>query len=158
MVRLAIVIGMDNPTEHRFTPFVAHLGARFVRAENGQAEIRLTLLAHHLNGLEVAHGGVVMTLLDVVMALAARAADPEGQGVVTIEMKTTFLRPAKGELCALGWCDHRSTTMAFCRGEIRDQSGRLLAQAMGTFKRMNTLNRSNPRHLSSNRSSTTPSD
>jgi uncharacterized protein (TIGR00369 family) len=144
MVRLAIVTGMDNPTNHSFTPFVAHLGAHFVQANNGHAEIRLTLLPHHLNGLDVAHGGVVMTLLDVVMAIAARSSDPEQQGVVTIEMKTSFLRPAKGELRALGWCDHRSTTMAFCRGEIQDESGRLLAQAMGTFKRMTTLNRRKP--------------
>ena len=81
-----------------------------------------------------------MTLLDVVMAVAAKSADPDQMGMVTVEIKTTFMRPAKGDLHALGWCDHFSTTMAFCRGELRDSQGRLLAQSMGTFKRMRSFN------------------
>jgi uncharacterized protein (TIGR00369 family) len=132
---------MDNPLKPSFTPFVAHLGAELVSMGKGEAEIKLDLKPHLENGLEVAHGGVVMTLLDVVMALAAKSNDPEGLGVVTIEMKTSFLRPAHGELHAFGWCDHYSSTMAFCRGELRDTHNRLLAQSMGTFKRMSALKR-----------------
>ena len=48
------------------------------------------------------HGGVTMTLLDVVMAHAARDAGRRGvaetSGVVTIEMKTSFLRRGLGRL------------------------------------------------------------
>ncbi len=40
------------------------------------------------------HGGAVMTLLDVAMAVAARSARKES-GVVTIEMKTSFMLPAR---------------------------------------------------------------
>ncbi len=130
---------MDNPLKPSFTPFVEHLGVQLVKYEKGQAEIMLALKPHLENGLEVAHGGVVMTLLDVVMALAAKSNDPEGLGVVTIEMKTSFLRPAHGELHAFGWCDHYSSTMAFCRGELRDSHDRLLAQGMGTFKRISAF-------------------
>ena len=143
MVSLGIVDVMDNPLKPSFTPFVEHLGVELVRFEKGQSEIKLDLHAHHENGLAVAHGGVIMTLLDVAMALAAKSSDPDGLGVVTVEMKTTFLRPAKGELYAFGWCDHYSSTMAFCRAELRDTHDRLLAQAMGTFKRMAAFNRKN---------------
>ncbi|WVN40942.1 PaaI family thioesterase [beta proteobacterium MWH-UniP1] len=139
MVSLAIVTVMDNPLKPSFTPFVAHLGAEMVSMSKGQAEIKLQLQPHMENGLGVAHGGLVMTMLDVVMALAAKSSDPDGLGVVTIEMKTSFLRPARGEIHGFGWCDHYSSTMAFCRGELRDTQGRLLAQAMGTFKRMASL-------------------
>ncbi|MEY4082652.1 MAG: hypothetical protein RL483_21 [Pseudomonadota bacterium] len=132
---------MNSPNNSSFTPFVEHLGAEFVRAEGGSSEILLRLQPHHLNGLGVAHGGVVMTLLDVTMALAARSADPANMAVVTIEMKTSFLRPAKGELHAFGDCDHRSTSMAFCRAVLKDEAGRLLAQAMGTFRRMPVVHR-----------------
>lgn len=138
MVSLAIVCRMDNPTSERFTPFIEHLGAELVRAKDGASELRLVLKPWQLNGLDVAHGGVIMTLLDATMAVAAKSADPEGLGVVTIEMKTTFMRPAKEVLSALGWCEHRSTTMAFCRGEIRDSAGRLLAQSTATFRRLTT--------------------
>jgi uncharacterized protein (TIGR00369 family) len=130
---------MDNPLKPSFTPFVEHLGVELVAVGKGNSEIKLNLAEHMENGLAVAHGGVVMTLLDVAMAMAARSSDPDGMGVVTIEMKTSFLRPARGELHAFGFCDHYSSTMAFCRGELRDTQGRLLAQSMGTFKRMASL-------------------
>jgi uncharacterized protein (TIGR00369 family) len=139
MVSLAIVTVMDNPLKPSFTPFVEHLGVELVDVGKGHSEIKLNLAEHMENGLAVAHGGVVMTLLDVAMAMAARSSDPDGMGVVTIEMKTSFLRPARGELHAFGFCDHYSSTMAFCRGELRDTQGRLLAQGMGTFKRMASL-------------------
>jgi uncharacterized protein (TIGR00369 family) len=127
---------MKTSIPYRFTPFVAQLGVEMVRADADHSEIRLVLEDRHLNGLGVAHGGLLMTLLDAAMAAAARAKDPDGHGVVTIEMKTSFLRPAKGVLSAFGFCDHHSTGMAFCRGEVRDAAGRLLAQSMGTFRRM----------------------
>lgn len=133
---LAIVRAMDTTYSPTITPFLAHLGPHHASAEAGRARLVLTMTDWQRNGFGVAHGGVVMTLLDAVMAMAAKSADPEGYWVVTIEMKTSFLRPAKGELIALGFCDHRSTSMSFCRGELRDPRDRLLAQAMGTYRRM----------------------
>lgn len=141
MLSLAIVTRMDNPLKPSFTPFVAHLGVELVSLGKGEAEIKLDLEAYQENGLGVAHGGVIMTLMDVVMALAAKSNDPEGLGVVTIDMSTSFLRPAHGELHGFGWCDHYSSTMAFCHGELRDTHGRVLARSMGTFKRMAALGR-----------------
>lgn len=141
MINLGIVWAMDNPLKPSFTPFVAHLGVELVSMDTGRAEIKLDLKPFMENGLEVAHGGVVMTLLDVVMALAAKSSDPDGLGVVTIDLNTSFLRPARGELHALGWCEHYSSTMAFCRAELRDTHNRLLAQGTGTFKRMAALGR-----------------
>jgi uncharacterized protein (TIGR00369 family) len=133
---LAIVRAMSAAFSPTITPFLAHLGPHHASAEAGRARLELTMTDWQRNGFGVAHGGVLMTLLDAVMAMAAKSADPEGYWVVTIEMKTSFLRPAKGELVALGFCDHRSTSMSFCRGEIRDPRDRLLAQAMGTYRRM----------------------
>jgi len=132
---------MQSRTPPGANPFVEHLGVQPLVVSHGHAEIKLAVRHEHLNGLGVAHGGVVMTLLDVVMAVAAKSADPDQMGMVTVEIKTTFMRPAKGDLHALGWCDHFSTTMAFCRGELRDSQGRLLAQSMGTFKRMRSFDR-----------------
>jgi acyl-CoA thioesterase len=79
---------------------------------------------------------VIMTLLDVAMAIAGRSLEPEARGGVTVEMKTSFLQPgdAGGRLIAHGKAFHRSTTMAFCEGEVRDAHDRLIAKAIGTFK------------------------
>jgi uncharacterized protein (TIGR00369 family) len=124
-------------------PFVEHLGLELWGFGDGKAELRVDLQESHLNSWEVAHGGVLMTLLDVAMAHAARAShstDPTtAPGVATVEMKTSFMRPAEGELRALGQLMHRSTTLAFCEGRVLDGHGELCAHATATFKYLRAL-------------------
>ena len=54
-------------------PFVDSLGIELHAFGDGQAELRIDLDAAHLNTWHVAHGGVVMTMLDVAMAMAAQS-------------------------------------------------------------------------------------
>jgi acyl-CoA thioesterase len=117
-------------------PFIKDLGIEFVSAENGRAVVALDLAPRHLNSWSVAHGGVLMTLLDVAMAVAGRSLDPTAGGGVTLEMKTSFLQPANAgtRLIVSGHAYHRSSSLAFCEGEVRDTEQRLIAKAMGTFK------------------------
>jgi uncharacterized protein (TIGR00369 family) len=124
-------------------PFVEALGFELHAFADGQAELRVDLGQAHLNSWDVAHGGVLMTLLDVAMAHAARSIHAHeadfGPGVVTVEMKTSFMRPGEGRLRALGKLLHRSTTMAFCEGSVLDDDGHLCAHATGTFKYLRKL-------------------
>jgi uncharacterized protein (TIGR00369 family) len=124
-------------------PFVEELGLELHRFDNGHAEVQVNLETAHLNSWEVAHGGVLMTMLDVAMAHAARSANSKepdhGPGVVTVEMKTSFMRPAEGRLTAKGVLLHRSTTMAFCEGSVFDDDHHLCAHATGTFKYLRKL-------------------
>jgi uncharacterized protein (TIGR00369 family) len=119
-------------------PFVDLLGFELVRFERGEAEIAVELRDELTNSWGVAHGGVSMTLLDVVMAHAARAPGEEGvaedSGVVTVEMKTTFIRPALGRLVGTGRRLHRTASMAFCEASLVDSAGQLVAHATGPFK------------------------
>jgi acyl-CoA thioesterase len=117
-------------------PFIKDLGVEFISAENGRAVVALDLAARHLNSWSVAHGGVLMTLLDVAMALASRTFHPAAGGAVTVEMKTSFLQPANAgtRLVVSSHAFHRSSTMVFCDAEVRDTAERLIAKAMGTFK------------------------
>jgi len=108
----------------------------FLSAADGRSLVALNLEPWHLNSWSVAHGGVLMSLLDVAMAVAGRSLDAEAGGGVTVEMKTSFLQPAKAgtRLLVSGHAFHRSASLAFCDGEVRDTDGRLIAKAMGTFK------------------------
>ena len=118
-------------------PFVANLGFTLEKFEGGASELHFSPRPEHYNSFDITHGGAVMTLLDVVMATAARSAEPD-MGVVTIEMNTSFMRPAKtaeGEqLVAKGLLLHRTKTMAFTDGKVYDANGQLCAHATGTFK------------------------
>src|ERR1700693_2881998 len=117
-------------------PFIKDLGVEIISAESGRAVVALDLAPRHLNSWSVAHGGVLMTLLDLAMAAAGRSLDPAAGGGVTVEMKTSFLQPANAgtRLTASAHAFHRSSTMVFCDGEVRDTDERLIAKAMGTFK------------------------
>jgi len=114
-------------------PFVSHLGFELVRMEGGESELKYLPKHEHLNSFLVTHGGAIMTLLDVTLATAARSVDME-IGVVTIEMKTTFMQPCKGLLTGKGRLMHRTKSMAFAEGTIYDAEGKACAHATGTFK------------------------
>ena len=117
-------------------PFISELGVEFISAADGRSVVALNLEPWHLNSWSVAHGGVLMSLLDVAMAVAGRSINGGAGGGITVEMKTSFLQPAKAgsRLIVSGYAYHRSMTMAFCEGEARDTDERLIAKAMGTFK------------------------
>lgn len=120
-------------------PFVERLGLELHAYGGGRAELRVDLDASHLNTWDVAHGGVVMTMLDVAMAMAARSGHAQGQGVATVEMKTSFMRPAEHRLRAEGQLVHATATMAFCEGRLYDSRDQLCATASGTFKYLRGL-------------------
>ena len=126
-------------------PFVQALGMQLWRFDGGFSEISLDVRPEMQNSWAVAHGGVVMTLLDVAMAHAARsvrdAGEPGAPGIVTVEMKTSFMRPATGRLVATGHLLHATKSTAFCEGSVHDGRGALCAHATGTFKFLRALKR-----------------
>jgi uncharacterized protein (TIGR00369 family) len=117
-------------------PFVKHLGFELELFTGGASAIGYAPKAEHLNSFAVTHGGAIMTLLDVTMATAARSVQKD-MGVVTIEMKTSFMRPAPGDggrLTAKGRLMHRTATMAFTEATLYDVLGQACAHSTGTFK------------------------
>ena len=119
-------------------PFVNHLGFALRLFEDGRSQIDYEPKPEHLNSFSVTHGGALMTLMDVTMAAAARSVNQE-MGVVTIEMKTTFMQAARGQLSGKGRLMHRTGTMAFTEATIYDAEGRACAHATGTFKYVKRL-------------------
>ena len=119
-------------------PFVEHLGFTLERFEGGESELRYAARPEHLNSFQVTHGGALMTLLDVTMAVAARSVQQD-MGVVTIEMKTSFMQPAIGPLIAKGRLMHRTATLAFTEATLCDAKGRACSHATGTFKYVKRL-------------------
>ena len=118
-----------------YIPFVDLLGFEMVFFDEGQSELIYTPEADHMNSYNVTHGGALMSFLDVGMATAARSVD-KTLGVVTIEMKTSFMQAARGSLRVKSRLMHRTKNMAFTEGTVYDEQGRACAHATGTFKYM----------------------
>lgn len=116
-------------------PFVRLLGFDLQVFEHGHAQIDYEPQPDHQNAFGAIHGGVLMTLLDVTMASAARSVQPDS-GLVTIEMKTSFMQTAVGRLTGKGRLVHRSTSLAFTEATVYAETGQVCAQAMATFKYM----------------------
>ena len=130
---------MDFPAH---IPFTHTIGLELVHMGEGEAELRLALRPELSNSYGVAHGGLLMTALDVAMAHAARsvhAAPDYAPGAVTLEMKASFLRPGLGEMKVTGRLLHRTATLAFCEATVWGEQGQACATASGTFKFMRAL-------------------
>ena len=119
--------------------FIHHLGIRIEEAIGGRSTLVLDLKPELMNTRGAMHGGVVMTMLDVCMAQAARSMvrhhGETDHGVMTIELKSTFMRGNTGNrVIARGHCVHRTPSLCFCEGEVVEEDGRILARGSGTFK------------------------
>ena len=117
-------------------PFLKLLGLQQQDAPPGESRLRLPAVREDLtNMLAAAHGGVLMTLLDVAMARAATSLpDASSPTIVTVEMSSRFLRPGRGPLLAEGRVIGSGKSLCTCQAEVRDAQGELVASAMGTFK------------------------
>jgi uncharacterized protein (TIGR00369 family) len=116
-------------------PFVELLGIRATAADQGRARLELKVAGLHLRNLGIMHGGVLATLLDSVMGLAAGTIAPEGHFVVTVQLEINFVRPAwEGELLvATGEVWHQGKQTAVARGEVRTAEGILVGLGSATF-------------------------
>ena len=115
-------------------PFLELLGVKREAAANGVARMSLELQPQLRNLYDGFHGGVIMTLLDVVMASAAVSRNNFQKTVVTVDISVSFLAPASGQLVATAEATGGGRSICFCEGRVIDANGTLIAKALGTFK------------------------
>ena len=130
---------LANLGEELNIPFLKLLGVRCLSAEMGKGEILLALKPEHTNTWDVAHGGVLLPLMDVAMAVAARSGDPDDRSVVTVEMKNNFMQAANGILRVKADTVRRTATMAFCEAKLYNDQGEICCMATGTFQYLKRL-------------------
>ena len=116
-------------------PFVAHLGLATEALGAGTARLSMSLPRHFTNSLGTAHGGVILSLLDVALCTAARTLHPESQGVITINLSTSFIGAGSGErLVAEARVLRDGRSMSFVEGEAKNADGSLVAKAVATVR------------------------
>ena len=115
-------------------PFLDLLGVKAEEIGGGKARISVEPRPELLNSFDVFHGGVIMSLLDVAMAVAARSSRNHAGGVMTVDMSVSFMRSASSSIVAEGRVLRGGQSLYFCEGEVVDIDGELVAKAIGTFK------------------------
>ena len=116
------------------TPFMQLLGMQREFSRDGKARMTLDPDAQLGNVIGAVHGGVVVTMLDVVMASAAVSVINFSLTVVTLSLDTSFLEPGRGRLIADGEVVKHDESIAWCQAQVRDMQGRLIAKALGSFR------------------------
>ena len=125
----------QKPTEYfgLIIPFLDHLNVVPEYAENGKSRISLEMKPELENSFGVAHGGVVMTLLDFAMAAAARSSMNHPLGAITIDMTVSFLRPSVGRIAVEGLVLKSGKSINYCEAVVLNEAGEITAKSSGTF-------------------------
>ncbi|MCM3337409.1 PaaI family thioesterase [Paenibacillus sp. MER TA 81-3] len=113
--------------------FWGYLGCELVRVDEHEAVVRLKVEQHHLNMMGMVHGGVLSSLLDNTMGIAAAAVRPH-ENVVTSNLNVHFVHPLKsGTLEVRAHVVSATKRMLTLYGTVTDEQGRLGTMGTGTF-------------------------
>ena len=116
-------------------PYLQHLKIQTDALGEGSARLSMPIEAHLTNSLGTAHGGVIMSLLDVALCTAARTLHPESVGVITIDLSTSFIGGASGKrLLADARVLKDGRSMSFVEAEAKNEDGSLVAKAIATVR------------------------
>lgn len=99
--------------------FMHLIGADLTRIEPGRIEVALALGQQHQQQRGFVHGGLTATMADLAAGFAAVTLVPDGAGVVTADLKISYLNPGVGaRLRAIGWVLKAGRRLHFCEAEV----------------------------------------
>ena len=109
------------------------LGIRILRAENGEAELRMAMQEQMLNLHGRMHGGALYSLIDTALGQASHSLFGGEAGSMTLECKVNYIRGVEaGEVVC-----HARVLNAGCKVHVLEarveQGDKLIATAQATF-------------------------
>lgn len=115
------------------SPYYQHCGMELLEMGEGTSRFRLPVKDELKNLYGVLHGGVLMALLDSTCSLAVGSLLEDGESMVTLDIRVNLISNVReGILIGEGVAIHKGRTTAVARGEIRDETGKLIACGMTT--------------------------
>jgi uncharacterized protein (TIGR00369 family) len=113
--------------------FAGDVGIRKESAEDGQARLEFEAELRHLNPAGTVHGGVLATLVDTAMGMAARTRTDDGEVPATSQLTIAYLTAGReGPMTVTAHVRKRGEHVLLCDAEV-DQDGKTVAHAVATF-------------------------
>jgi uncharacterized protein (TIGR00369 family) len=113
--------------------FADHLGVRGEVAEDGHARFEFEAQHDHLNPAGTVHGGVLATLVDTAMGLAARTSTADGEVPATSQLTIAYLTAAgEGPMTVTAQVRKQGEHLLLCDADV-DQDDKTIAHAVATF-------------------------
>lgn len=108
----------------RSSPFMLDLGVEPTAVQDGQVGTTLAILPRFMQHTGQVHAGVMATLADHSMGAAAQTLAAPGQLAITAELKTSLLRPGRGErlVCEARVIKH-GRSLSFTEAEVFAEAG-----------------------------------
>lgn len=105
---------------------------KVLEAKDGVAKGEWTIDETFINGNGVVMGGFVSGAVDIMMAYAISSLLTDDQGFASIDLDTTFHRPAvEGKAEVKATVERRGRSIAYLTGEVR-QNGKLIANTVSS--------------------------
>ncbi|GAC1367673.1 MAG: hypothetical protein NVS3B25_13640 [Hymenobacter sp.] len=99
--------------------FMHLIGADLTVITPGRVEAELVLGEQHLQQRGFMHGGLTATLADLVAGFAAVTLIPDNFGLVTSDLRISYLHPGVGQrVKAIGWVLKAGRRLHFCEAEV----------------------------------------
>jgi len=111
-----------------------HMGMTTVPNVDGKTQVVMKVTEQLKQFYGNVHGGVLAGLLDSAIAVAVNERLDSSEGASTVELKLNYLRPVnEGTLWAEGKIIQKGRRIIVGQGEIKDDSGNLVAFGTATF-------------------------
>ena len=121
-------------TEFIENAFDELLKCEYERISETNLKVTLPVQELFINSVGVVHGGIICSLADIAMGNTFEIDENNRQTVVTVDLKTTFIKAAKGRfLIADAHLIKKGRTLNHIDCFIYDENNQLVAKANGIF-------------------------
>jgi uncharacterized protein (TIGR00369 family) len=117
-------------------PVGSLVGVDGFTAEKGRVTVGFEPAAYHYNALGSVHGGVIATVIDIVLGSAVHSTLKTGQGFTTLTLELKYHRAVtakSGRLTAVAEVVTRGRDIVTAEARLVDRSDRLFANATSTL-------------------------
>ncbi|UUY09741.1 PaaI family thioesterase [Pseudomonas sp. J452] len=109
------------------------LGIVIDKAENGEAQARMSMQEHLLNLHGRMHGGALFSLIDTTLGQASHSLFGGAAGSMTLECKVNYIRAVEqGEILCTARVLNAGRKVHVLEAKV-EQAGKLIATAQATF-------------------------